>query len=191
MAEMARALLDDELTRLLAVAQHRDLARVLGHLDRRCAALIAGCLGLLVDNIVGTVLVDERAAGHQLHGIRVAPLLHRALDGDQIVFFHGYASKGKCAVMGSSLPPALRATSLAEGGKRPWPPLRGGSARRRWGREPRHCRSFPLVRLNRDSFHRSAGVLAQKRVCQFVKIVGGVADKIPRGAACFFAVQQP
>ena len=50
---------------------------------------------------------------------------------------------------------------------------------------------FPLVRLNRDSFHRSAGVLAQKRVCQFVKIVGGVADKIPRGAACFFAVQQP
>jgi hypothetical protein len=43
--------------------------------------------------------------------------------------FHGCLWEG-------SLPPALRATSLAEGGKAPWPPLRGGSARRRWGREP-------------------------------------------------------
>nr|DAL89964.1 MAG TPA: hypothetical protein [Caudoviricetes sp.] len=42
------------------------------------------------------------------------------------------------------LPPALRATSLAEGGKAPWPPLRGGSARRRWGSEPCRCLSFTI-----------------------------------------------
>ena len=89
MAEMPGALLDDELARLLAVAQHRNLAGVVGHLDGGRAALIAGGLGLLVYDIVGTVLVDERAAGHKLHRVGVAPLLHRALDGDQIFFFHG------------------------------------------------------------------------------------------------------
>ena len=53
------------------------------------ATLVAGGLGLFIGNVVAAALLHELAAGHQLHGIRVAPLLHRALDGDQIVFFHG------------------------------------------------------------------------------------------------------
>ena len=41
----------DELTRLLAEPQHRDFARVVGHLYRCRAALVAGGLSLFVYNL--------------------------------------------------------------------------------------------------------------------------------------------
>ena len=59
MAEVAGALLDDELTRLLAEPQHRDFARVVGHLYRCRAAFVAGGLGLFVYNIVSAILVYQ------------------------------------------------------------------------------------------------------------------------------------
>ena len=91
----------------------------------------------------------DAALGHRA-GYILLHQLNRAVPGGnihacsgvagRIAFFHVellnvlHYSENRVAAA-SSLSPALRATSLAEGGKEAWPPLRGGSARRRWGRE--------------------------------------------------------
>ena len=91
MAEMAGAFLNDKLAGHLAITQHGYFTGIFGHLDGGGASFVAGGFGFFINDIIGTLFVDEGAAGHQFDGVAVAALLHGAFDGDEKIFLHGFS----------------------------------------------------------------------------------------------------
>ena len=90
MAQVADAFFNNQLAGCFAKAGHADQPGILADAHRGGTSGVTGGFGFSIHDVVAVAALHKVAAGHQLHGVVFAVLLHGAFDGDEVIFFNRF-----------------------------------------------------------------------------------------------------